>query len=131
MAVITPLSAAQIDGIMRAYGMRALRIDPIAEGTTNTLYRLLTTRGRFVLRLTERGGEDDVRRELDVLRRLTGRQVPDVIPAAGGKPFIWAFNKPAVLFKELPGAVVPKATLTVDQLTEKLAYYKSKIGTRR
>lgn len=117
MAVITPLSAAQIDGIMRAYGMRALRIDPIAEGTTNTLYRLLTTRGRFVLRLTERGGEDDVRRELDVLRRLTGRQVPDVIPAAGGKPFIWAFNKPAVLFKELPGAVVPKATLTVDQLT--------------
>jgi homoserine kinase type II len=117
MAVITPLSAAQIDGIMRAYGMRALRIDPIAEGATNTLYRLLTTRGRFVLRLTERGGEDDVRRELDVLRRLVGRQVPAVIPAAGGKPFIWAFNKPAVLFKELPGAVVPKAALSLDQLT--------------
>ena len=117
MAVITPLSAAQIDGIMRAYGMRALRIEPIAEGTTNTLYRLLTTRGRFVLRLTERGGEDDVRRELDVLRRLVGRHVPDVIPAAGGKPFIWAFNKPAVLFKELPGAVLPKATLSLDQLT--------------
>ncbi|MCK6520181.1 phosphotransferase [Myxococcota bacterium] len=117
MAVITALSAAQIDGIMRAYGMRALRIDPIAEGTTNTLYRLLTTRGRFVLRLTERAGEDDVRRELDVLRRLVGRQVPDVIPAAGGKPFIWAFNKPAVLFKELPGAVVPKATMSLTQLT--------------
>ncbi|MEY3210395.1 MAG: hypothetical protein RIT28_876 [Pseudomonadota bacterium] len=116
MAVITPLSAAQIDGIMRAYGMRALRIDPIAEGTTNTLYRLLTTRGRFVLRLTERAGEDDVRRELDVLRRLAGHQAPAVIPAAGGKPFIWAFNKPAVLFKELPGAVVPKGSLSLDQL---------------
>lgn len=116
MAVITTLSAAQIDGIMRAYGMRALRVDPIAEGTTNTLYRLLTTRGRFVLRLTERAGEDDVRRELDALRRLVGRQVPDVIPAAGGKPFIWAFNKPTVLFKELPGAVVPKDALTPAQL---------------
>ena len=117
MAVITPLSAAQIDGIMRAYGMRALRIDPIAEGTTNTLYRLLTTRGRFVLRLTERAGEDDMRRELDVMRRLVGRHVPDVIPAAGGKAFIWAFNKPAVLFKELPGVVLPKASLSLDQLT--------------
>lgn len=116
MAVITTLSAAQIDRILCAYGTHALRVEPIAEGTTNTLYRVHTTRGRLVLRLSERSGEEDVLRELDVLRRLAGCQVPVVIPPQAGGPLRWARDKPVVLFQELPGATVPRSALSLSQL---------------
>ncbi|HUL58804.1 MAG TPA: homoserine kinase [Anaeromyxobacteraceae bacterium] len=112
MAVYTPLTAEQIAGVLRAFGLAAPdRVQPEPRGGVNTNYHVWSGGRRWFLRVAEGKTEADVRFEAEVHRYLHEARFPvaQLLPAADGRPFVPVLGKPAMLFSHAPGEEVTRA----------------------
>ncbi len=114
-----------VEQALSRYALPAHRVRLLAHHT-NTLYRVDTTRERFVLRVSAPGQrtELEIRSELawlSALNRDTGLLVPEPVPAHNGRRVVTAGLGPdarfCVLFKWVPGRVVGER-VTVPLLRE-------------
>jgi homoserine kinase type II len=108
MAVFTPVEEADAEPFIRRFGLGALRaLTPIAEGVSNTNYRLDTDGGRFVLTLFE-GLTDEA--ALPFCLGLTAHAAGAGLPCArplkdrDGRETGRLNDRPAAILEWLPGA---------------------------
>lgn len=114
MAVRTVLSAEALAAALRAFGLPPPdRVVPEPKGAVNTNHHVWAGGRRLFLRLVEAGGEDDVRFEAEVHRRLAaaGYPVAPLLPAADGRPFATVAGKPAMLFAHAEGEELSAAAI--------------------
>ncbi len=79
MAAFTPLSPVDAERVADAFGLgRCAAVDAITAGCMNSNYRLDTDRGRYVVRLYERQGMDEIEAEWALLDHFVaaGARVP-------------------------------------------------------
>lgn len=118
MAVKTILSFNQAASLCAAFpdAGKLLELIPLQEGTVQTNYKAITTKGAFILRLYENRSPDSVRFEQEVLQRLTTHQFPcaPFLPTASGDLLIWE-NKPVMLFQFMEGESIEHPSQTQKQ----------------
>ncbi len=114
MAAFTPLSKAQISSFLSEFSLGELvSADPVAGGSVNTNYRLVTTSGPVFLRVYEEQGEAGARREANLLVHLAAAGVPTPAPLLrrdGGRTGALA-GKPAALFPWREGGMRCQASV--------------------
>lgn len=79
MAAFTPLTPVDAERVADAFGLgRCAAVDAITAGCMNSNYRLDTERGRYVVRLYERQGMDEIEAEWALLDHFVaaGARVP-------------------------------------------------------
>lgn len=80
MAIKTELTDDELGAVAAEWGLGAVHAARgLPEGSVNTLYRLETARGRFVLRLSEGRSETEVRFETELLAYLRSARYPAVV----------------------------------------------------
>jgi homoserine kinase type II len=90
VGTFTQLAAAEMQALARTFGLGdVLACRPIAAGTINSNFDLVTARGRFFLRINEGKSEGDVAWEATLVTLLAQRGVPTPPPllAKGGYPY--------------------------------------------
>ncbi|MCF7972089.1 MAG: homoserine kinase [Methylococcaceae bacterium] len=114
MSVYTSLSQAQIEPFIGSYGFTSLQqFSGISAGIENTNYLLKTAQGNFVLTLYEHFTAHEVSDYLLLMQQLSEHADYYPCPLADAKQqtLRTLANKPAALFKCLPGESVAIATL--------------------
>lgn len=106
MGIFTTLDANDIKAALAAYDLALIDFHGVTEGTVNTYYRLDTDRGLYYLRIDERGDENAVRNELNLLSFLRDLSVPHVVTTTDGRAYLSVHGKPALLFEPLSGGPV-------------------------
>ncbi len=118
---IRQLAQVDLAALARLFGIGPItRAEGLAQGSINTLYRLETSAGRFVLRISEGGrSESELRFELSLVDYLARAHfpVPQVVHA-GAQPFTRVHDKPAVLFHHVPGEELELSDVTREKLLE-------------
>jgi homoserine kinase type II len=107
MAVKTTFSNETIQNILRSYTLGDLiKAEPIAEGTVQTNYKIITTKTTVVLRCYENKPIESVLFEMELLNSLTakGFPTPRPIPNKTGDLVFHEQNKPCALFPFASGA---------------------------
>ncbi len=114
MAVYTDITEAELDPLLRRFGLgAALTLKGIAEGVENSNFFLETEAGRFILTLYERRvREDDLPFFLDLMHWLAGRGFPCPTPQTDryGQMLQRVGGKPAALVSFLNGVSVSHPT---------------------
>jgi len=90
VGVFTQLGAAELGDVAAAFSLGALRAwRPIAAGTINSNFAVLTQRGRWFVRVNEGKAEADVAWEARLVAALAagGLPTPPPLPAADGRPY--------------------------------------------
>ena len=115
MAQFRTLSAADVRGILAAFGLAGYRAhQPIAVGTINTNLRVETDAGPVFLRINEGKSEDDVGREAAIVAHAAAHGVPTPVPraAADGASFARWNGEIVSLFPWVAGRTLARAELT-------------------
>lgn len=102
MAAFTPLTPADAERVADAFGLgRCAAFDAITAGCMNSNYRLDTDRGRYVVRLYERQGMDEIEAEWALLDHFVGAgaSVPRRCPGAA----TWVGGRPVGVFEWVEG----------------------------
>ncbi len=114
MAVYTDITEAELDPLLRRFGLgAALTFKGIAEGVENSNFFLETEAGRFILTLYERRvREDDLPFFVELMQWLAGRGFPCPTPMADrtGQMLMRIRDKPAALVSFLNGVSVSRPT---------------------
>ena len=114
MSVYTSLSQAQIEQFIGSYGITSLKqFSGISAGIENTNYLLKTAQSDFVLTVYEHLKAHEVSDYLRLMQQLseTAAYYPCPLVDSKQQTLRVLFNKPAALFKCLPGESVAIATL--------------------
>src|ERR1700686_5088799 len=114
MAVYTELSKPFLKELADDYGLgRVTGATGIPEGSVNTNYVLATAKGKFLLRVDEVKGENDLKREIDLLSFLRKRLFPCPHPmqVRRGRFYRSFNNRCGPLFKSQGGRVLLPAPL--------------------
>ena len=83
MGHFTELTDADAASLCEQFGIEgAVRVRPIAAGTTNSNYRVETADARYFLRVNEGKSEQEVQFEVSVLTHLVAAGVPTLLPLA-------------------------------------------------
>ncbi|MDQ3368339.1 MAG: phosphotransferase, partial [Myxococcota bacterium] len=88
--MFTRLGDAELADIATRFGLGTVTAhQPIAAGTINSNYALVTTTGRWFVRVNEGKAEADVGWEARLVAALaaTGVVTPPPLPAAEGRPY--------------------------------------------
>ena len=119
MSVYTQITRSQLDQFFSTYALgEVVSFEGIQDGINNTNYFIETTQGRFVLTLFETLTAD----ELPHFTRLLSHLVNHNIPCPGPQPAPQANvlrelnNKPAAVFKRLPG--IATTSPSIEQCQE-------------
>jgi len=115
MATFTQLDDADIADIAGAFALGNVRKwAPIAAGTINSNFWVLSDAGRFFLRINEGKSEADVRYEAELVAALASAGVPTPVPltAADDAPFARWQGKLASLFPWVGGGHRCQASVT-------------------
>ncbi|MBE0471158.1 MAG: homoserine kinase [Methyloprofundus sp.] len=118
MSVYTSLSQAQIELFIGTYGVTSLQqFSGISAGIENTNYLLKTAQGDFVLTVYEHLKAHEVSDYLHLMQQLSKHAdyYPCPLVDSNQKLLHVLANKPAALFKCLPGKSVTSATLNQCQ----------------
>ncbi len=84
VGTFTTLEDADLSSIAAGFGLGAVRSwRPIAAGTINSNFELVTEHGRYFLRINEGKALGDVHWEGDVVAALAERGVPSPVPLTG------------------------------------------------
>lgn len=121
MAIRTELGDSDLSRVADEWGLGAIRGSRgLPEGSINTLYRLDTDRGSFVLRLSEGRREDEVRFETTLVAYLNAHRYPAValVPRLDGAPYGSVRERFACVFRWGAGEHVPPRQLTREQCLE-------------
>jgi len=119
LSVYTALNHAQIESFISAYKLKPLiSYAGITAGIENTNYLLKTAQGDYVLTLYEQFNVDEISPYLSLLKQLGRHEkyYPSPLTDIRQKHLNILQNKPATLFKCLPGKSVEQATLLQCQL---------------
>jgi len=126
LSVYTSLSQAQIEQFIGSYGITSLKqFSGISAGIENTNYLLKTVQGDFVLTVYEHFKAHEVSDYLCLMQQLneTAAYYPCPLVDSKQQTLRVLANKPAALFKCLPGKSVAIATLKQCQsIAEALAH---------
>ena len=101
MGVFTALGATELGDLAAAFELGAVeRYEPIAAGTINTNFELITERGRYFVRLNEGKAEADVAWEARLVTELAAAGVltPPPLVAKDGRPYAECMRKWASVF---------------------------------
>lgn len=118
MSVYTSLSHAQIESFISTYKLNSLvSYSGISAGIENTNYLLNTSQGDFVLTLYEHFKSDEINPYLNLLVQLGRQESYYPTPLADSQQAYLSTlaNKPAAIFKCLPGKSVEQATVNQRQ----------------
>jgi len=118
LSVYTSLSQAQIEQFIGSYGLTSLKqFSGISAGIENTNYLLSTAQGDFVLTVYEHFKAHEVSDYLCLMQQLSEYADYYPCPLSDSKQQTLRVlsNKPAALFKCLPGESVAIATLNQCQ----------------
>ena len=119
MSVYTSLNQAQIQQFITPYGLTELNsFSGISAGIENTNYRLNTEQGDFILTVYEHFNVTEAAGYIHLLQQLNEHEAyyPTVLVAAQQQVLGFLSNKPAALFKCLPGQSVNTPSLKQCQL---------------
>ncbi len=119
MAVYTELTKPFLKELAEDYSLgRIASFSGIPEGSVNSNYLLETSRGRFLLRVDEVKGENELKRELDLLTFLRKHSFPCPHPLQDRMGRLYRqFNSKCVsLFRYHEGKVVSVPNLKETQL---------------
>jgi len=117
MAVYTVLDVDQIAAALRRFGLPPpAQVRPEPRGAVNTGYHLWSGGRRYFLRVNEGKAEADARFEAEVQQYLHAARfpVPELRPAADGRPWVEVAGKPAMLFAYAPGEELAPGALTPE-----------------
>ncbi len=108
------LSLSEVRQIFRQYDLGLVEkfsYFPLGVEHTNLFVR--TGRGRYVLRIYERGSRGFINFELKLLEKLKQHRFPSAYPlqTRSGKKLVFFAGKPAVVFPYVPGVHVRKPNL--------------------
>ncbi|MCP4359303.1 MAG: homoserine kinase [Chloroflexi bacterium] len=107
MAVYTQLSANDIQEIVGAYGLTAVRYEPIETGASNSNYLLYTLHGRYILTLFDELNQAGVNKLGELLLLLAANKFPTTRllgPIKGGTNIIYN-GKPVMIKRYIPGQI--------------------------
>ncbi len=119
MAVYTELSKQFLQELAEDYGFgRVIRALGIREGSVNTNYLLETAKGKFLARIDEIKGENELRREIDLLTFLRRHSFPCPHPLQDRKGRFYRdfSNKCISVYKYQEGKILPAERLRASQL---------------
>jgi len=119
MAVYTELNKAFLKELAEDYGLgRVMSAAGIPEGSINTNYVLEAAKGRFLLRVEEVKGENELKRELDLLTFLRKHSFPCPHPLQDrtGRLYRSLANKCVSVFRYHEGRVLNPVKLKASQL---------------
>ncbi len=107
MAVYTHLSRPQIAKFVHLYNLgRLRRFSAIAGGNVNSIYKLTTTRGSFILRILENRSKKDAHFEEKLLTALTKHHLnvaPMLLNRSGERLTWFSARQPVALFPYIVG----------------------------
>jgi len=108
MAVFTQISEQQLAQHLEQFNIgKLVSFSGIAEGVSNTNYKIVTDRAPYILTLfEERTRTEDLPFFIHFMKHLHGKGIPsaDVIAAVDGKEIIQLGGKPAIITSFLEGA---------------------------
>lgn len=116
MALLTPWPRDAAARTLVAYGIELAEIEPLAGGSVNSNFRLLTRDGRVLFaRLYEEQGVEGARRETELLRQLAAAGVPTPAPlrSRSGEIPVHA-GKPVAVFPWIEGGMRCQRAVTPD-----------------
>ncbi|HYA35195.1 MAG TPA: homoserine kinase [Candidatus Binataceae bacterium] len=119
MAVYTELNKAFLKELAEDYGLgRVMSATGIPEVSINTNYVIEAAKGRFLLRVEEVKGENELKRELDLLTFLRKHSFPCPHPLQDrtGRLYRSFTNKCVSIFRYHEGRVLNPAKLKASQL---------------
>lgn len=119
MVATTTFSQADLIAILDTYNLGAYRTSrPISAGTVQTIYRIETTQGAFVLKYYENRSYESVQFEADVVRLIHAQGFPcaEVYPNQRGEYVDRHHQKPYMLFEFIQGE--PVDSFSRHQLTQ-------------
>jgi homoserine kinase type II len=118
LAIRTQLSEAQLDQVCKEWNLgKRLSSRGLPQGSINTLYRIETTSGPFVLRLSEGRSLPEIQFETTLLQHLHAARYPAVtlVPRADGRLFDVIQDRYAVVMKWGAGNHVRKRDWSLEQ----------------
>ena len=118
MAIRTELSEAELAEVAEAWGLGNLAsARGLPEGSINTLYRLETASGHYVLRLSEGRAEPEIQFETALVAHLQASRYPAVVlvPRADGRPYGVVKQRFACVFQLAAGEHVDPRRMTTAQ----------------
>jgi len=121
MAVKTLLDTPELAALALEWRLGDLRsARGIPEGAVDTLYRIDCHSGRYVLRLLEKGGVEEIRAESALLRRLAAEGYPAVALMQRPDGSLWTMvrERPAVIYRAGAGRHVAPWELSQRQLAD-------------
>ena len=107
MSVYTSISEKQFEQFLSGYPLGRLNsFQGIEDGIENTNYAFNTLQGDFILTIFESIEKQELSAYLDLLMFLSGQDFPCPKPQPNWKQCLYSClaNKPAAIFKRLPGA---------------------------
>ncbi|WP_198244077.1 homoserine kinase [methane-oxidizing endosymbiont of Gigantopelta aegis] len=113
MSVYTEVSLQSLNALLTRYDIGSLiSWHGIEAGIENSNYRLLTSRGQYILTLYESLPEPEVLPVLTLLHQLNlhGFPAPECIVDKTGQTLHWLQGKRAAIFQCIPGASVENPT---------------------
>jgi homoserine kinase type II len=119
MAVYTELTKQFLSELAEDYGFgRVIRALGIREGSVNTNYLLETAKGKFLARVDEVKGENELRREIDLLAFLRKHTFPCPHPLQDRKGRFYRDigNKCVSVYKYQEGKILPTERIRSTQL---------------
>jgi len=120
MSVHTIVTAEELQPFLESYDLGELQEHSgIEEGVTNTIYFVVTNKGRYVLTLFEELNLKQLPFYLELLEFLSQKNIPCSKPIANNKgEYLQTLkNKPAVLMEYLEGECVDNADIKHCKLT--------------
>lgn len=126
MAQYTTLEQVDLGAIAARYGLKDIRLDPLAGGAANSSFRLSSAAGEFVLTVLDNHDADGAARLASHTQALHALGVPtsSVLPAADGELVTDLHGRPVLLKgwiegevkQPLPRALLPDAGHVLAQL---------------
>lgn len=117
MAVYTALEPSAFTQLCEAYGLgEPQETTGIPQGSINTNYRLVTSRGRYFVRHTTVRSAADLRFEADLLTHLADSHfpAPNLLRTRDGRPFIELQGGRVCVFGWLAGEELSRAQFTSE-----------------
>lgn len=118
--LIMAFDKALVRQVLEKFGMQLIDSTELSLGIGNLNEKIETNKGVFALRQWLESGTENIRFELDVIRRLhaKGFSVPKPIKTTEGKDFVAIEGKNFGLFKYLEGETIEPGQFNRPQLRE-------------
>lgn len=112
MAILTPLSLQSARALLEDYGLGLTELEPLAAGSVNSNFRLLTPDGaRYFARIYEEQDRQGALTELEMVGELEQAGVPVVkaVPRLDGQLVHEVHGKPFAVYPWLEGEILCQA----------------------